>query len=172
MDSKETIQWLAVFIVGSLIVSAIVSPSTFDSLKDSISKLSKNAEGKIDEVKTKVTNSGYSNLDVVENPLAYVGQEIFLKDAYLCFINGIVAYREDGTRNVLKFTYERDINEWYVYDLYGVVEEYISTKKDGYIEVDNDGNPRNAEYSFNVTRAVQKKYITEYEFRHANNIAC
>ena len=167
MDSKETIQWLALFIVGSLIVSAIVSPSTFDSFKDSISKLSKNAEGKI-----KVINSGYSNLDVVDNPSAYVGQEIFLKDAYLCFINGIVAYREDGTRNILKFTYERDINEWYVYDLYGVVEEYIATKKDGYIEVDEDGNPRNAEYSFNVSRAVQKKYITEYESRHANKITC
>lgn len=142
---KEILIWLGIFIVGSLVVNFLIYPDSFDSFKESVAEILSPGES---SYLSSVSNLGaVDNLDVVDNPGDYVGEELIIKDTHLCFTNGIVVYREDGTRSILYFKYKRDINEHYKYDLYGKVE------KSG------------EEYYFNVERAVQRVFIDDFNYR-------
>ncbi len=148
MKTKDIFIWLILFIVGSLIVSAIIYPETFYNLRSNIDKISENSESKI--VK-------YSTLNVVENPEDYVGINLSLKNIYICYGDKIVSYREDGTPINLPYKYERSLNAYYKFDFYGTIES--NSPKNGIISVDDNGNPINIKYWFRVDRAVKKDRI-------------
>ena len=70
MNLKEIFVWLFVFIVGSLIVSAMIYPGSLDNLRNKFGS---------------VSFGGASTFDVISNPEKYVGKEITLMNVISCF---------------------------------------------------------------------------------------
>ncbi len=143
MKAKEIIIWLSIFIVGSIIVSAIINPSIFNNLKNRISN-----------IESPFSTSG---LDIISNPEQYIDKEVTIKDA---FIGGykrshLGIEEEDGNWVYLKYNYYRKIRCVFA-DLTGTFR-IIDGRENGLIQIDSAGNEIDKEeYYFDVTKAVCK----------------
>lgn len=145
MKFKNILIWLGIFIIGSLIVSFLIEPTSIESFKKSIKSL------EIDSLKLK---SSYSVLEMIENPDSYPGEEIFLKNVFLCEKNGIVAYRPDGSIATMEYEYKRGLNVWFTYDLKGKVKA------------------ENFKRVFIIEEAIQKTLVLDVNFQHQSHVIC
>ena len=75
--------WLFIFIVGSLIVSFLIYPSSFESFKSNVKSISDNVINKLQTSKEKLNKDNpyvYVKIkDLNQNPSNYIGKEINIK---------------------------------------------------------------------------------------------
>ena len=115
------------------------------------------------------SNFGFvSTLDVIENPENYLEKEITLNNVEICGYMAhekkIGAKRADGTSTNIEFRYMRDIGYDYRFDLTGRIEYSDSVKQTGLIKVDEQGNPVEGTFYFNVSKAIAKDLrLNEYD---------
>lgn len=132
MELYQFAYGLFFFLTGSLILTAIVSPETFEVL---ISKLDI------------INFNSTSNLDVIQNPKNYVNKKLTLRNVDLCFNNKIIDFKPDGNEVYLDYFYPDDLNAYYRFDLTGNVEA-----------MDGSGERK---YIFKIDEAVRKEYVRD-----------
>ena len=96
MKFKDIFVWLLVFIVGSLIVSFIIYPQSFESFKSKISSTGESISSNLDSLDIGgVKSSTYTSIkELRQNPSDYIGEKISVK-GYL-EMAGLGYYLEDN----------------------------------------------------------------------------
>tara|TARA_Y100000034_G_scaffold117525_1_gene157084 strand:+ start:908 stop:1336 length:429 start_codon:yes stop_codon:yes gene_type:complete len=134
MKISQILWGLFIFVIGSFILTAIISPESLDNFSSYIDK---------------INIGGNSNLDIVQNPQDYIGKRLILKNIDICVDGRIIDFKPDGNEVYLDYNYLNTLNSHYRFDFIGTVALLNESGK--------------IKYFFYVNEAIQKEYVRDYE---------